>query len=228
MSDEDYENSKHNIDVGSDSDEDVVRSSKLSKGMLVHQKFVLKPTSVKKLGISRSIGLGYNPKSTLGKFSKNLVRMALKPTNTNIDTTSAKFKIPTFTKKLPGSLGSGLRPGSSLGMRQFTRININALHDPTAPDAIILYEPTKKLTETEKLLLYSKKPGSYPDFEVEVVIDPVLARRLRPHQVEGVKFLYNCTTGLINESPDAFGCIMADEMVSNFYNIRDWAKHFSV
>ncbi|GIZ49013.1 hypothetical protein CKM354_001205400 [Cercospora kikuchii] len=46
--------------------------------------------------------------------------------------------------------------------------------------------------------------------KVPVVIDPRLAKVLRPHQVEGVKFLYKCTTGLID--PSAEGCIMADEM----------------
>ncbi|KAM3413664.1 hypothetical protein BST61_g10357 [Cercospora zeina] len=46
--------------------------------------------------------------------------------------------------------------------------------------------------------------------KVPVVIDPRLAKVLRPHQVEGVKFLYKCTTGLIDSSAE--GCIMADEM----------------
>ena len=46
--------------------------------------------------------------------------------------------------------------------------------------------------------------------KVPVVIDPRLAKVLRPHQIEGVKFLYRCTTGLIDEN--AHGCIMADEM----------------
>ncbi|GAA5840836.1 hypothetical protein JCM11251_001710 [Rhodosporidiobolus azoricus] len=46
--------------------------------------------------------------------------------------------------------------------------------------------------------------------KVPVVIDPVLGAKLRPHQVEGVKFLYRCTTGMTDEQ--AFGCIMADEM----------------
>ncbi|GAA5944920.1 hypothetical protein JCM3775_001102 [Rhodotorula graminis] len=46
--------------------------------------------------------------------------------------------------------------------------------------------------------------------KVAVVIDPVLGRKLRPHQVEGVKFLYRCSTGMTDEN--AYGCIMADEM----------------
>lgn len=50
--------------------------------------------------------------------------------------------------------------------------------------------------------------AKYPD--VPVVIDPRLAKILRPHQIAGVKFLYRCTSGLID--PRAKGCIMADEM----------------
>lgn len=45
---------------------------------------------------------------------------------------------------------------------------------------------------------------------VPVVIDPKLAKILRPHQREGVRFLYRCTSGLIDAR--AKGCIMADEM----------------
>ncbi|EJU03425.1 DNA repair protein SNF2 family [Dacryopinax primogenitus] len=57
-----------------------------------------------------------------------------------------------------------------------------------------------------------KMPGEEKKKEdkVPVVIDPVLGKVLRPHQVEGVKFLYKCTTGAIVEN--AYGCIMADEM----------------
>ncbi|KAG7661794.1 RAD54 [[Candida] subhashii] len=50
--------------------------------------------------------------------------------------------------------------------------------------------------------------AKYPN--VPVVIDPKLAKILRPHQIAGVKFLYRCTAGLID--PRAKGCIMADEM----------------
>ncbi|EMG46127.1 RAD54 DNA repair and recombination protein RAD54 [Candida maltosa Xu316] len=53
-----------------------------------------------------------------------------------------------------------------------------------------------------------EKLAKYPN--VPVVIDPKLAKILRPHQIAGVKFLYRCTAGLID--PRAKGCIMADEM----------------
>lgn len=45
---------------------------------------------------------------------------------------------------------------------------------------------------------------------VHVVVDPVLGNILRPHQREGVTFMYNCVTGVQIEG--MYGCIMADEM----------------
>lgn len=76
-------------------------------------------------------------------------------------------------------------------------------------------EPAKKKKRPQKslaeMLGICKTPDSATKFaNVPVVIDPRLAKVLRPHQVAGVKFLYRCTAGLID--PLAKGCIMADEM----------------
>lgn len=68
-----------------------------------------------------------------------------------------------------------------------------------------LYNPHKSL----KQLLGEDKEKAKVD-KVPVVIDPKLSKVLRPHQVEGVKFLYRCTTGVVVENQ--YGCIMADEM----------------
>ena len=46
--------------------------------------------------------------------------------------------------------------------------------------------------------------------QVHVVVDPILTKVLRPHQREGVKFMYDCVTGV--QIADQQGCIMADEM----------------
>ncbi|KAI5063036.1 hypothetical protein GOP47_0021583 [Adiantum capillus-veneris] len=43
-----------------------------------------------------------------------------------------------------------------------------------------------------------------------VVVDPYLAAKLRPHQREGVQFMYECVMGL--RSPLFTGCLLADEM----------------
>lgn len=94
----------------------------------------------------------------------------------------------------------------------------------TEEDRLKREEAEKEAAEKKKLLdksgvhkslaamlgldkLQDKDPAKV---KVPVVIDPRLCKILRPHQVEGVKFLYKATTGMIAEG--AHGCIMADEM----------------
>ncbi|KAJ3768773.1 DNA repair protein, SNF2 family [Lentinula raphanica] len=69
-----------------------------------------------------------------------------------------------------------------------------------------MYNPHKSL----KVLLGEGKDKKEKAKKVPVVIDPRLSKVLRPHQVEGVKFLYKCTTGMMVDNQ--YGCIMADEM----------------
>jgi hypothetical protein len=45
---------------------------------------------------------------------------------------------------------------------------------------------------------------------VDVVVDPFLGRHLRPHQIEGVKFMYECVMGF--RTGQNYGAILADEM----------------
>lgn len=78
-----------------------------------------------------------------------------------------------------------------------------ALHDPFEEDALVLYSPAE-LTAHEKLA------ADLENQEVHVVVDPLLGKILRPHQREGVKFLYDCVTG--QRIKGSNGCIMADEM----------------
>ncbi|VDC03609.1 unnamed protein product [Peniophora sp. CBMAI 1063] len=75
------------------------------------------------------------------------------------------------------------------------------LHDPAGEGAIVMKSP-----DAEHKRKYNKK--GYP--VVPVVLDPLLGRRLRPHQVEGVKFMYECVMGL--RKHEGQGCILADEM----------------
>ncbi|XP_064186715.1 DNA repair and recombination protein RAD54-like [Anguilla rostrata] len=103
-----------------------------------------------------------------------------------------KIPIPNYT----GSLGIRALGLKRAGVRK-------ALHDPFEEGALVLYEPpalsAHDLIKTEK----EKLP-------VHVVVDPVLGKVLRPHQREGVKFLWDCVTG--RRIQDSYGCIMADEM----------------
>lgn len=165
-----------------------------------------------------------------------------------------RFRIPLINKSSNDYNPS--RPAPTLGMRQGATFVVKPLHDPSGEFAIVLYDPTvddigeapesmpedKGIEETKAkldeplvhksladILGLKKKVESRP--KVPVVIDPRLAKVLRPHQVEGVKvvtpltstrtriqkltcllrkFLYRCTTGLIDKN--ANGCIMADGM----------------
>ncbi|KAG2418048.1 DNA repair and recombination protein RAD54 [Aspergillus terreus] len=145
-----------------------------------------------------------------------------------------QFKIPLINKSSDAYNSS--RPAPTLGMRQGATFVVKPLHDPSGEFAIVLYDPTvddvddaeePKKEEEQKpeddkpkldepivhksladILGLKKKVESRP--KVPVVIDPRLAKVLRPHQVEGVKFLYRCTTGMVDKN--AHGCIMADGM----------------
>jgi DNA repair and recombination RAD54-like protein len=145
----------------------------------------------------------------------------------------AKFIVPLKNKEIGGY--NQFRPPPLLGLRQGRVFVARPLHDPSGEFAIVLYDPTvddkpvpkediePKLSQDEKKelevpivhksladILGLKKKVDDERPRVPVVIDPRLAKVLRPHQVEGVKFLYRATTGLID--PKANGCIMADEM----------------
>ena len=68
-------------------------------------------------------------------------------------------------------------------------------HDPTAAQAIVMKRPT--------IVPKGKQV-------VDVVVDPFLARHLREHQREGVRFMYECVMGM--RDFDGNGAILADEM----------------
>lgn len=142
-----------------------------------------------------------------------------------------RFAVPLINKNAGGYNPN--RPPPTLGLRTGAKFVAKPLHDPSGEFAIVLYDPTiddkpKTIEEAKKAedgvpkieaplvtksladILGIKKvvEGEHP--KVPVVIDPRLAKVLRPHQIEGVKFMYKCVTGMIEEK--ANGCIMADEM----------------
>ena len=68
-------------------------------------------------------------------------------------------------------------------------------HDPKAEGALVM----RQLNKVPK--------GKQ---QVDVVVDPLLSKHLRPHQREGVKFLYECVMDM--KSFGGQGAILADEM----------------
>ncbi|XP_022351776.1 DNA repair and recombination protein RAD54-like [Enhydra lutris kenyoni] len=107
---------------------------------------------------------------------------------------SKPFKIP--IPNYQGPLGFRALGVKRAGVRR-------ALHDPLEEGALVLYEPPP-LSAHDQLKLDKEK------LPVHVVVDPVLSKVLRPHQREGVKFLWECVTS--RRIPGSHGCIMADEM----------------
>ncbi|VTJ79105.1 Hypothetical predicted protein [Marmota monax] len=107
---------------------------------------------------------------------------------------SKPFKVP--IPNYQGPLGSRALGLKRTGVRR-------ALHDPLEEGALILYEPPP-LSAHDQLKLDKEK------LPVHVVVDPILGKVLRPHQREGVKFLWECVTS--RRIPGSHGCIMADEM----------------
>lgn len=68
-------------------------------------------------------------------------------------------------------------------------------------EALVMPEPTAE---------HQQKFNASNRSVKEVSIVPCCARELRPHQREGVQFLYECLMGY--RSIEHFGCILADEM----------------
>ncbi|GAA5906295.1 uncharacterized protein JCM6883_005507 [Sporobolomyces salmoneus] len=118
---------------------------------------------------------------------------------------SRGFAIPGTVSK-PGSVsGSGIKPGnffgkSSSGNSQNTPKGPKPLFDPTVEGAIVMKRPDEKHQA-------EYNPKGHPI--VDVVIDPKIGNVLRPHQQEGVRFMYECAIGMSTEGQ---GCILADEM----------------
>ncbi|EYC24388.1 hypothetical protein Y032_0014g2480 [Ancylostoma ceylanicum] len=109
----------------------------------------------------------------------------------------AKLLSRPFTIPLPGYSLSG----RVLGMAR-SRMRV-AMFDPYAENAVVLYAPPPLSVHEQMNMKEEEKL-------VHVVVDPVLGNILRPHQREGVKFMYDCVTGRNIEG--YHGCIMADEM----------------
>ncbi|XP_069477466.1 DNA repair and recombination protein RAD54B isoform X2 [Ambystoma mexicanum] len=74
-------------------------------------------------------------------------------------------------------------------------------HDPSAPNSLVMPHPAQS-----HQWMFNK--AGLP--LVAVVVDPYLTVHLRPHQREGVVFLYECVMGMRVEGK--FGAILADEM----------------
>eukprot|EP01125_Pyxidicula_operculata_P014877 TRINITY_DN500_c0_g1_i3.p1 TRINITY_DN500_c0_g1~~TRINITY_DN500_c0_g1_i3.p1 ORF type:complete len:943 (-),score=202.97 TRINITY_DN500_c0_g1_i3:122-2950(-) len=110
-----------------------------------------------------------------------------------------KKKVLDEKKKIirrPGLLQKGVKTGFVVPVKDGAKKRLEKmtqpLHSPTAPGAVILF-----------------KPATIFEQKIPVVVDPLVARFLRPHQIDGVKFMFECVMGM---RTDGNGCILADDM----------------
>jgi DNA repair and recombination RAD54-like protein len=123
------------------------------------------------------------------------------------------FSIPVMMNKRTSETIVHQLSHASLGARPHPRLAPRPLHDPMADHAIVLYDPTiddrpdpSKVDEAQqeeerrkkeeeargphkslKAILGIVDVKKKEDVKVPVVIDPRLAKILRPHQIEGMK-----------------------------------------
>lgn len=93
------------------------------------------------------------------------------------------------------------------------RSTMVSVPDPTSESTSMNISPQSEtirppLYLSEQAIVLPAPPGE-TSF-VEVSIDPMLAKVLRPHQIEGVKFLYECVMGY--KMKGYYGALLADEM----------------
>ncbi|CAZ80866.1 unnamed protein product [Tuber melanosporum] len=115
-------------------------------------------------------------------------------------TTSTAPQKETFTVVAPGNFfGSKFKTpllSSTVMGRTHSKVP-TPRHDPKAEGALVMPRPNEKSVPAGKVV-------------VDVVVDPFISHSLRPHQREGVMFLYEAVMGL--KPFDGRGAILADEM----------------
>eukprot|EP01038_Epipyxis_sp_PR26KG_P013185 gene13185-17668_t len=124
------------------------------------------------------------------------------------DNLSKQFKIPSGNLELrkvkslgPAKLTSCLKPGQ-LGVFVRPTIATEEQQDENEEEQL----PKANLPPFVPLILWQD-----PNDELQKVeVIPELACKLRPHQREGVQFLFECTMGL--RGYEGEGCILADDM----------------
>ncbi|KAF9430681.1 helicase [Entomortierella beljakovae] len=97
---------------------------------------------------------------------------------------------------------------SSLQRSEALTLPLQPRHNPNDSNAILLPRPPSTHPRVISGYGNKRKPGDLG--LVDVVVDPLLGQHLRPHQKEGVRFLYECVMQMRDFKGQ--GAILADEM----------------
>ncbi|XP_069777982.1 DNA repair and recombination protein RAD54B isoform X3 [Narcine bancroftii] len=115
--------------------------------------------------------------------------------NLSVTTSSQQSLIKQFTSPLRNASGSIQIEGLK------KPLDCKPRHDPNISNALVMPRPN-----LSHQWIFNKAGMPL----VDVVVDPYLTVHFRPHQRDGVIFLYECIMGM--RTPDRFGAILADEM----------------
>ncbi|SNX85325.1 related to RAD54 - DNA-dependent ATPase of the Snf2p family [Melanopsichium pennsylvanicum] len=126
--------------------------------------------------------------SFYGKPAPRPIRNALDDDDDNDDPSASRSASPSRVSGL-------INPGQ--GKQAHPRF------DPNEPGAIVMSRPDE---QHQRKYNHKKLPI------VDVVLDPSLSKALRPHQIQGIKFLYDRVTGMQDCGGKGYGAILADEM----------------
>ena len=107
---------------------------------------------------------------------------------------ASRMTMPTFKKPQAATLARS-KAGSASSAAAFQ------LHSPDAADSLVL---------NAQQWQQGQGKDSNGQLISPVVVDPYMSRQLRPHQREGVQFLYGCVSSVT--SSNHCGAILADEM----------------
>ncbi|GAV51097.1 hypothetical protein ZYGR_0AD02800 [Zygosaccharomyces rouxii] len=138
-----------------------------------------------------------------------------RPTSQSSLAPSPKGSPPRLTPKVVTQFRTSLKPSKF----QTPTTNANSTKDQRDKK----YLPVFDIDKIENPIVMNKSLRA----DVDVVVDPMLSKLLRPHQRDGVKFMYDCVMGLarpddgidtaskslvLENDSDIQGCILADEM----------------
>ncbi|KGK34569.1 hypothetical protein JL09_g6283, partial [Pichia kudriavzevii] len=142
--------------------------------------------------------------------------------NSNIPLDSSRYKTKNFVSplisrsKANNSVNAQEQP-EQLPKRKLTVPLVSAQKPITTPlqgikKRKVTDAPLYDTSMVENPLFMPDLPRSIDESEIprKVVIDPLLSEKLRPHQREGVTFMYSCVMGISGN--DIRGAILADEM----------------
>ncbi|WCJ17659.1 DNA repair and recombination protein RAD54 [Euphorbia peplus] len=86
------------------------------------------------------------------------------------------------------------------------KFNVSSIVENDAAEEISVLPPG-----IDPLVLWQPEPETEAGNSTPIVVDTLLVKFLRPHQREGVQFMFECVAGLC-DATNVNGCILADDM----------------